>query len=227
MISFIKTKLLRLETIVVILTSFIWSQGTYLLARVIASSWYHYDLSLPIDAEFPLVPWTVAIYFGAYLFWGITYCYMATVGKNDRDRYFCADAIAKTVAFAMFLLIPMRIARPEITGDGVWDSVMRFLYTIDTPDNLFPSIHCLASWMCFIGLRGRREVHIVIKVLSFVAAVAVCVSTLTTRQHVIVDVISGVLLAEISYFISRFEVVRNGYYFIIAAIMRLFEKKKK
>lgn len=39
--------------------------------------------------------------------------------------------------------------------------------------------------------------------MSFFIAVAVFVSTLTTRQHVIVDVVGGVVLAQICYFIAQ------------------------
>lgn len=35
---------------------------------------------------------------------------------------------------------------------------MRLLYWIDAADNLFPSIHCLVSWLCWIGVRRRRDI---------------------------------------------------------------------
>lgn len=37
---------------------------------------------------------------------------------------------------------------------------MRFVYAVDAADNLFPSIHCLVSWFCYIGLRGRRDIPV-------------------------------------------------------------------
>ena len=39
------------------------------------------------------------------------------------------------------------------------------------------------------------------KIISVIITVAICVSTLTTRQHVIVDVAGGIALAEFSYLI--------------------------
>ena len=76
---------------------------------------------------------------------------------------------------------------------------MRFLYRVDTADNLFPSIHCLTSWFCYIGIRGRKEIPKGYRIFSCLMAVAVFVSTLTTKQHVLYDVVSGMLLAELSY----------------------------
>ena len=76
---------------------------------------------------------------------------------------------------------------------------MRFLYRIDSPDNLFPSIHCMLGWICWIAVRGKKDISIGIRALSFLLAVAVCCSTLMVRQHVILDVAGGILLSEISY----------------------------
>ena len=110
--------------------------------------------------------------------------------------------LAKAVCFLLFLLIPTTNVRPEITGKSVWDALMKLLYSIDAADNLFPSIHCLNSWLCWIGVRKNREIPAAYRYFSLVVAVAVCISTLTTKQHVIADVIGGVLLAELSYLIA-------------------------
>jgi len=64
---------------------------------------------------------------------------------------------------------------------------------------LLPSIHCFVSWMCFIGVRNSPKVPSWWKEASFVIAIAICVSTLTTKQHILIDVFSGVMLAEICY----------------------------
>ena len=70
-------------------------------------------------------------------------------------------------------------------------------------NNLFPSIHCLVSWFCFIGIISDIKIPKWYKVISFLSALAVFVSTLTTRQHVIVDVVGGVALAQICYLIAQ------------------------
>ena len=97
--------------------------------------------------------------------------------------------------------------RPEVTGRSVWDVLMRFLYRVDTADNLFPSIHCLTSWFCYIGIRGKKEIPKGYRIFSCLMAVAVFISTLTTKQHVLYDVVSGMLLAELSYALT----VKTGF----------------
>ena len=102
-----------------------------------------------------------------------------------------------------FLAFPTTNTRPLITGSGLWNQAALWLYSIDAADNLFPSIHCLVSWFCYLGIRGRKEIPRWYQSVSMVIAILVFASTLLTKQHVIVDVAGGILLAEFCFFIGR------------------------
>ncbi|MBR4121100.1 MAG: hypothetical protein IKT95_05025, partial [Spirochaetales bacterium] len=49
------------------------------------------------------------------------------------------------------------------------------------------------------------------KILAFVLAIAVFISTITTRQHVIVDIFGGIALAELSYALSSIKAIQETY----------------
>ena len=127
--------------------------------------------------------------------------------------------MGKVICLLFYLFLPTTNVRPEITGTGIFDMLLNFLYTIDSADNLFPSIHCLVSWFCYAGLRDRKEVSVAYKNFSLIFALLVCVSTLVTKQHVIVDVIAGVGFAELTWQISQ---KIGGWKFYT-----LFERKEK
>lgn len=78
-----------------------------------------------------------------------------------------------------------------------------WLYSIDAADNLFPSIHCLVSWFCFLAVKGQKKIPIWYKAVSFILAVLVFLSTLFTKQHVIVDVAGGIFLAQGCFWIGK------------------------
>ena len=212
------------ETVLVLAIALFLNVAVYYGARAIAANWHHYDVALPLDEKIPLVPWTVVIYFGCYLFWGVNYCICALQENTQRNRYFCADTIAKILCFVIFLAFPSTAARPEIEESGVWGSLMGLLYDIDSPDNLFPSIHCLLSWLCWIGVRKRKDISPVYRGLSLVMALAVCACTLTTKQHVIVDVVGGVALAELCYLLAGIPKVCAAYDWVLEKLQRLFRK---
>lgn len=196
----------------------VWNQSVYYAGNAIAKNWVHYNLELSIDSIVPFLPWTLCIYIGCYLFWAVNYVLCAHQENTQAYRFFCADFIAKAICFVFFILLPTTNVRPEIAGNTFWELGITMLYQIDAPTNLFPSIHCLVSWFCFIGIRKNKNISLWYRMLSLFIAVAICFSTLTTRQHIMIDVIGGILLAEISYWIAGFPAILNKYTKFIARI---------
>lgn len=159
-------------------------------------------MALPADDRIPLLPWTVVIYFGCFLFWAVNYCLILRAEQGGGFRFLRAELLGKLVCFLVFVAVPTTLVRPEIGGTGVFSSLMRLLYSADAPDCLFPSMHCFVSWMCVAGLRGKTGIPAWWKACSAVIAVLVFCATLTTKQHVIVDVFAGAALAELCWQVS-------------------------
>ena len=183
----------------------------YVGGRLLGQGRFHHDLTSSADALIPVLPWTVSIYFGCFLFWVLLYHRVSMLPRERSDRFFCANLLAKGFCFLLFVLLPTTNVRPALPGTTVWDALMRFLYRIDDPDNLFPSIHCMISWLCWVGVRRNRDVPVAWRASALVMAIAVCLSTLTTRQHVLADVFGGVLLGECCYALSGTKKLRRGY----------------
>lgn len=180
----------------------LWNQLVYWGGAALAETRHHYQFSTALDRAIPLIPWTVCIYFGCYAFWALHYCLCAAVPTRAR-RFFTADFIAKGVCFVFFVGLPTTLARPAVQGLNVWESLVRALYILDAPVNLFPSIHCLNSWLCWASARDIPAFSRGYKAFALCAAVAVCVSTLTLRQHVLLDVAGGILLAEVCWRLAK------------------------
>ena len=161
-----------------------------------------YNLSGNLDDLVPFLPPFIVVYFGCYIFWVINYLLVSLREEEIKYRFFTADLYARIICFLFFVFYPTTNVRPELVGNGIFVQGMRFLYQIDEPVNLFPSIHCMASWFCCIGIRGDKKVPVWYKIVSVMIAVLVFVSTLVTKQHVIVDVIGGVAVAELTWFVS-------------------------
>lgn len=194
-----------------LIMAFTFNMAVYGGARVIAGDWKHYNIESPLDQMIPLFTPSVAVYLGCYLFWGANYIMIARLGKKEVCRFFSADFISRVVCFLFYLLLPTTNTRPVIEPDGFWNQALLFVYRMDAADNLFPSIHCLVSWFCYIGLRGKKEIPVWYRGISCLLAILVCISTLTTKQHVILDVFGGVFLAEFCYWTGRMPAVQRVY----------------
>lgn len=164
---------------------------------------YHYDFTLALDKRVPVVPWWSIIYLLSYVFWAANYIIISRISRERCYRLVVADYISKVVCGMIFIVIPTTNVRPVVLGNGVSEQILNFVYSMDSPTNLFPSIHCLVSWLCYIGLRGTN-VSRWYKLFSFITAIAICASTQFTKQHYIVDVFGGIILAEIAFGISTY-----------------------
>lgn len=179
--------------------SLLFNLFVYNGARLIAGGWHHYNLESALDRRIPFLPWTVSIYVASYLFWAVSYILCVRTDIECAYRFLSADLLAKCFCLFFFLLLPTTNTRPEILGSGFWHTAIKLLYQIDDADNLFPSIHCLVSQLCCIGIRRRKEIPLWYRIFTHLMAISIFLSTLTTKQHVIVDVIGGILIAEFCY----------------------------
>lgn len=78
----VRKKLIPAYGIVPLLLALLWNSLAYNGARWIASGRYHYNIETVLDERIPFIPWTLVIYFGCYLFWGINYILIA--GRKKR-----------------------------------------------------------------------------------------------------------------------------------------------
>ncbi|SEM42599.1 PAP2 superfamily protein [Ligilactobacillus sp. WC1T17] len=196
-------KLLPKYAILPLITVVVWNMAVYFGSRFFSTGLYHYNLTSRFDDMIPLVPWTVVIYLGCYLFWIVNYILSCQTTKAKVAQFTSADILGKTVCLIFYLCLPTTNIRPEITGTDFFSHLMLWLYQTDAADNLLPSIHCLISWLCFIGVRKLDHIPRWWKIVSLMIAILICLSTLTTKQHVIIDVLAGIFLAESCYFIAQ------------------------
>lgn len=171
----------------------------YYGSRLIMAGRRHYNLSNRLDEQIPFLPWTIVIYWGCYAFWVVNYVIGCRQDRERAFRFMSADFFAKLVCLLCFLVFPTTNVRPAIDGNSIWDELMRVLYRVDAADNLFPSIHCLTSSFCFIAVKDNEKIPKWYKEASFLMTMGICISTLTTRQHVLADVIAGVVLSGLSW----------------------------
>ena len=70
--------------------------------------------------------------------------------------------------------------------------------------NLFPSLHCYMITFCYLGVMNKKDIHIGYRSFWLFMCVSICLSTVFTKQHYFVDLLIGVLLAIIMYWIFNY-----------------------
>lgn len=144
-----------------------------------------------LDQSIPFLPWTIWVYFAFFPLIGWT----ALVVRPDLFlRFVLAATLAAVVAWACVLLFPISFERPDAASiAGEWHRrVFTFVHAVDPAHISFPSLHVAVTWICTFMLWQRRH-----RLSLLLLGAAISLSTLATRQHLVVDVAGGVALAWI------------------------------
>lgn len=215
--------------VIPLISAFVFNTLIYSGTMILCKDLYHYDFTTAFDRMVPVIPEFTSIYLICYVFWAFNYILIGRIGKEHMYRFLVGDFLSRIVCGIIFVLLPTTLVRPEITGSGFWDQALRLVYSIDQSANLFPSIHCLVSWFCYIGIRKRKEIPLWYRRFSMIFALLVCVSTQVTKQHYIIDVFGGILLGEVCWLIGQKTEWYEGLWKVFQRVNQFFglEKKEK
>lgn len=164
-----------------------------------------YDLSISLDNIIPFSKWFILVYILAFVQWVVCYITLAHGEKKKCYELCTADLIAKVICLICFITIPTAIfTRPEITGNDPLSFVTRIIFLIDTPaSNLFPSIHCLESYIAIRIAFSNKKLPVWFKVITVIVSLSVFASVLFVKQHYFIDIPAGILAGEIGIIITK------------------------
>jgi membrane-associated phospholipid phosphatase len=192
-----------IPTLLLLLIQIIIYYGSQLINKHLPA----YDLTIKgFDDRVPIVPFFVVFYLLSMPWWYIVPFIVAKVSKQHFWNWFLAFVICYWVCGIIYIVFPTTITRPSIENTTIFHRLINVVYQNDTPEraiNLFPSTHCFISWICYLGVRGKTEIPKWYRLFSLVFSICIALSTQLIKQHYIVDLISGILLAELVYFLVK------------------------
>ncbi len=172
---------------------------------------------LKFNEAVPFWDWTVYPYILAYPFW--TYAFFAIAYYHKENIYkllamiivtflvcgiwyffWQSDVEAWRLTSGLFLNNDYLTPRTDL---NFTESIVMWIYQAAGPRNALPSMHTLMSWMAIIGLRMNKNVHLGHKIIIWVLALSIIISTQTLKQHYIIDLIAAIGLAEAAYWSLR------------------------
>lgn len=147
----------------------------------------------PIDRLVPLLPGTVWIYLSIYFVYAAS-CIL----QKDLEAYakfLRSYLLAYLGSTLIFLLFPTTFPRELFalqTGPGATTSerVLVLFRLWDRPTNCLPSMHVASAVLAALPFRDRQP-RLFVAFLIWAAAIGV--TTVTTKQHYVIDVVAGVL----------------------------------
>ncbi len=154
------------------------------------------------DRWIPLLPWTVWIYFSLWFY----ICLPSVLIASRRTLWhlFLGALLMAVLGFTVFILYPTQV--PEWGVD--WDAYPSFFSFLKSPDlsgNACPSMH--VSYSVFGGLwLWALQRHLNVRRrwqwAGGLWGLAIVLSTISTRQHVFIDLVFGVLLGITVFYLN-------------------------
>ena len=120
--------------------------------------------------------------------------------------------ITQAIAMVVYILYPSyQDLRPEVfPRENILTDVMAFLYRIDTPTGVCPSLHVAVSVGIASTWLRERQAKPWLKAGIAIFCVGVCMSVVFVKQHSIVDVFAAIPLCLIAEWFVFHKISRGG-----------------
>jgi len=171
----------------------------YLLTNRLTLNSAHFLRLSIVDVRTPFLPWTGWIYISVYIF-PLSVGLMCNRDADVKPMVLSFIALS-TICTACYIFFPTTFPRPPLT-DGGQDWAIKLVRLLDTPANCMPSQHVALGFLsAFFVQRYNRKLGN----WALILGVLISISTLTTKQHYLWDVVAGYFLSRIIYSVaSRF-----------------------
>ncbi|CAN7233732.1 phosphatase PAP2 family protein [Paenibacillus sp. LjRoot56] len=163
-----------------------------------------YSLMTDLDRQIPFIQGFVVPYLSWYLFLAVGFLYLA---YQDRSNYFqtlVEFVIGLLLCYSVYAIYQTTVPRPDIEGSDWLLRTVQWVYRSDEPFNCFPSTHVLTAYLMMRAYIRSKRIAKPYTILVASMAVLIIVSTLFVKQHVLMDIVGAVLVAEgVVYLVER------------------------
>jgi len=173
-----------------------YGAGYFVLNRIPFGE-YHDVPAVPVIDDLPLIPWTILVYNSVFVLGALGIWLLPDA--RTVQRYFVSAMIAYTINYLFFAFFPTRIHRaPLPKDDGLFLWAMERIREIDKPYTCFPSLHMTNCGLVVIALWKTK-----LGPWFLLWTLAIAVSTLTTDQHLVLDLPAGIVVALVGHAVAR------------------------
>ena len=161
-----------------------------------------HDVKRVIDDKIPFVEWSVLVY--ALWFPLIALFPIALFYVNEDYYVFYITAMFMEVVLSVicYMIYPTTFKRPK-PSDKLSGKLMAIVFKGSYRGvNCAPSLHCSSCYL--IIFTALMAMHNVTGIISIIVAVAIVISTMTTKQHTVIDVLSAIPMFAVCAFIGKF-----------------------
>jgi len=155
-----------------------------------------FKLTTPLDMAIPFVPHFIIPYLLVFPLVVVPFV-LAWKRPKDLRKVVYAFLLATIIGEIIFIVFPTTMVRPELSGGDIFTDLVLHTYAVDSPPkNCFPSFHVTISTLTtLLCLKLSKRVGLATLPLT----VLIILATVFIKQHYVVDIFGGLVLASFSY----------------------------
>ncbi len=120
--------------------------------------------------------------------------------KNKLMDFACTFTLAAWISFVVFFFYPTLCPRPNVeNANWMYSEFIKY----EKPLNAFPSMHVSLVLTTFLYTWNDKNVGLFFKLFGGIWTLWIIFTTLQSKQHVILDVVGGILVFGISVWLHK------------------------
>lgn len=152
-----------------------------------------------VDQTVPFLPWTVLIYISEYFYFAFVYILLKR--EDNINHYLYSYFSAQLIACFIFIFYPVTYPREQFPVPQdlpLWlQNTWVWLRNADAPTNCLPSLHVASVYLSAFAFITDKQMKRFWG--FFIWSTLIAFSTLSTKQHYLVDILTGLILAILCY----------------------------
>lgn len=161
-----------------------------------------YVMHARLDDHIPFIPVFIIPYLSWFAYISFGFLYSAVKSKKEFYRLCMFVFGGMAISYIIYMLFPnCQDLRPKSLGTDVFSKIIAFVYRMDNPANVSPSIHVMDSIALNTAITNCAEIYKNkrMEYISVIWMILICLSTLFVKQHSILDVGGGIILSACLY----------------------------
>ncbi|SDN92285.1 PAP2 superfamily protein [Paenibacillus sp. yr247] len=160
-----------------------------------------HSLTTLLDYNTPYLKIFILPYIAWYPYLLVSYIFLCI---SDRKAYYVTLTsynVCLIVSNIIFFCYQTTVPRPINIGHDWLNNIVSWVYQHDRPFDCFPSIHVIGCYLVMKGVCHSQIRQRIARLIIYLVGTTIIVSTLFVKQHVLFDVIGGILIVEVVFLI--------------------------
>lgn len=175
------------------------------LEKTIRNPGSYHLIYCPLDRYIPFNEYFVVFYFSWFVFMFLVFGFFTAINRDvtEYHRFLLYLFSGMTIFLIVSAIYPngLDIRPAALPNHNIFSRMVARLYQMDTPTNVFPSIHVYNSLSAALAVNNCKMLknYKGLRIGTFTLAFLIILSTVFLKQHSVYDVAGGVFMSIILY----------------------------